>query len=407
MRIKLLIALAGFFESLPLSAMWVGMLKVLSGKKPGENPAVLFLVADPGVWRLDSTITLLKARGIKFEIGMASFGHRMQNRVLAERFISRMSNEGYSVRPLRWYSLRDSMWLHSFKVVIFNHPYKFLNAPVSIPSLRNSVTIYMPYTLGILNEWTHLHFGEKSLRNATFILAESEFVRRAISESAPWAVGKLLTVGFPTINGTSSSTTLASVISQTAHNVLFAPHWTSFTSKSALQASQMRSLINSLNDESGGGKNFKIRLRPHPRMLEHIRGSSSAGVLSTGLESMESSEGVNPVSDFVWSSILITNSSSFLAEYTFTGKPLIYWAPGSSILPKLNQFGRDCLVHQYVAHSVSDLKDLLSDLLLGVDSKRKSREAYREEFIKQYSGGTFEQELVKLMSSIINTKDGK
>jgi hypothetical protein len=179
--------------------------------------------------------------------------------------------------------------------------------------------------------------------------------------------------------------------------VLFAPHWTSFTGPASFQKSAIEELSSGLIAIQGMTSRVNVTLRPHPRLIENLATFFPEGISGLGWDWMQKSIHANPINDFEASGILVTNSLSFIAEFTFTGKPLVFWSRGSEIIGQLSEFGRQCLSVNYVCESREELLLVIRSLFDGHDPKKSSRERFVKEVRQEFSGATFEENLVSLI----------
>jgi hypothetical protein len=246
----------------------------------------------------------------------------------------------------------------------------------------------------------HGNFGRKALQHASRICVETSLIAREVLAAAPWASSRIEIVGYPSINGArmNDKHLLLDVAEQ---GVLFAPHWTSFTSDQSFRESKMTELATGLNSINSLWPGVPIMLRPHPRLLEALTGFLPDGLEALGWSWMKYSSSANPLDDFSLSKILITNSASFVGEFTFTEKPLVFWQEGSEVLPFLNEFGRECLNVNYICSSKEALVQIVSELLAGRDTKLEDRKRFIEGVRKEFKDKTFENLVASIITEIL------
>lgn len=387
---------AMFFESFFFSEMIAPVVRRILRARVRPK-SVLFLMTDPGVWRLGELISHLRTMDYDCRIGVAAFGHSELSTRRSRSLIDSIDPKGPPAKLLRFFSLDDFVWMHSFQYVVFNHPYALLNAPGSIRSLtRASTTIYTPYTVGVMSNPYHGNFGGKVLQYASRICVETSFIAKEVGASASWASSRLSVVGSPGINGNRFRDN-PSTGSNVSMGILFAPHWTPFTSAENFRSSRIIELTAGLGSIHALWPDFPMTLRLHPRLLESLATFLPEGLDALKWSWMRSSSSANPLDDFNFSKILITNSASFVGEFPFTEKPLVFWKEGSEVLPLLNEFGRECLSVNYICDSKETLVDTVSELLAGQDPKLESRLRFIQRIRKEFDGKTFEELVTSLI----------
>ena len=113
----------------------------------------------------------------------------------------------------------------------------------------------------------------------------------------------------------------------------------------------------------------------HPMLLASLSKNSESDRIRQVLVDLQNQENVNFVSgpdfldDVLGSDILVGDISSTLAEYTWTGNPIICTATSL----KLNELGRRVIEKCHVARDADELNQQLTQLLNGVDPKGNHR----------------------------------
>ena len=135
-------------------------------------------------------------------------------------------------------------------------------------------------------------------------------------------------------------------------------------------------------------------VRPHPRME---RGVLEKGIFQTSDEYKEylrqwdilPNARVIPDGDyydiFVSSDVMILDSVSFLAEYQFTGKPLLLLLPENK--RELSELGKKLVSVLYTAsgNDFKTIQEFLKNVENGIDPKREERIVFREEYLNYIS----------------------
>lgn len=80
---------------------------------------------------------------------------------------------------------------------------------------------------------------------------------------------------------------------------------------------------------------------------------------------------------FLYSDAMIHDCSSFITEYLFIKKPVLYIIKDNKMTQRLNDWGKLAHSKLYHAHSISDIKAFLDEIVIGgKDIKREDRELF-------------------------------
>jgi hypothetical protein len=326
----------------------------------GASSSVYLLKGDEQMFRFNALANRLLELGIRVEVIQVNFlagqrpSHATESRGKSEPPTSVKS------RTLKWWSIRDWIESQSMGVIFFSQPYLSSGTLGPIASKRNSYKIYTPYSFGIVENGAELTFGRRTIESAqmltvanTRMLARGNF-RNKQSERV-W--------GYPELGALDKNLSTGSL-----DRILWAPHWTSLSVTSSDVENQLISwgeaLIRAKHQLEGKGLGCVIRVRPHPRILDasnrdRVMAWLRAKVQDGSLESLSTENTV--ATDFNWSSSLVHNSGSFVAEYAATGKPAFFLTENSEVDKNLSVFGRELFAGHYKfrkAHSFD--RDLLN-----------------------------------------------
>lgn len=135
---------------------------------------------------------------------------------------------------------------------------------------------------------------------------------------------------------------------------------------------------------------IQFAFKPHPLLKQSLFKHPDWGIDKTNnyYSSWENIENGfihtdHYVSLFNSSDAMIHDSLSFIAEYLYTGKPVLYTIRNEKVKTKLNTFGQMALEKLYHGYSTEDIIDFLDNIVLhNQDVKKKERENFYEKHLK-------------------------
>ncbi len=285
-------------------------------------------------------------------------------------------------------------------ILFYSRPYndylpKELRPPKMIKTCK---TALIPYgyslmTIGNINlnkwfaDYLSLLFSDNDYSHNYFIQTHKRNIKREIQFS--------YNVGYPYfedlyenlpqyINGKHFFTDIDKF------KVIWTPRWT--TDENA-GGSNFFNYIDLLFDLFVDKEGYSFIFRPHPYALSNY---VSCGLLSEEkkeyyLQRLSNSNnsyydnGKEYLSNFFRADLLITDVSSIIPEFMFTGKPIIFCHNKTKDI--LNSIGMDFCEHVfYNAYSEEDLLRFVNDLKNGVDPLKEEREEYCKKFQQSFQG---------------------
>lgn len=129
---------------------------------------------------------------------------------------------------------------------------------------------------------------------------------------------------------------------------------------------------------------IQIAFKPHPNLRHSLHNHPQWGVEKTEayyaswqqLDNGQLEDG-DYMALFMSSDAMILDSVSFIAEYSYTGKPLLFTERGDHIRTYFNEFGQEMYEKVYKARSSDDILAFIdSTVLAGQDPDREERIGY-------------------------------
>ncbi|AJI56765.1 UDP-N-acetylglucosamine 2-epimerase family protein [Francisella philomiragia] len=103
---------------------------------------------------------------------------------------------------------------------------------------------------------------------------------------------------------------------------------------------------------------------------------------------------------FKQSDAIIHDSASFIAEYIFTNKPMLYLM-NDNTRSNLNAFGNNCLNTATEAWNEEDIKTFIDNLFKNIDNKKDDRNNFIEEYFRNLGENKKSSDIVKIIKKSI------
>ena len=179
---------------------------------------------------------------------------------------------------------------------------------------------------------------------------------------------------------------------QKLKRIIWAPHWTIPTSKSWLgQYSNFLSIANRMKDFIISKPDlYQWAFKPHPLLKHALYQNPDWGKKKTdeyyewwANQSITQLENGDYTDLFMTSDAMIHDSCSFMNEYHFTTKPVLFICHDSEdIIKNLNSMSRDAFRAQYIGTKFEDIDAFLNEQVQkGQDPMLKQRVAFKNKYL--------------------------
>lgn len=235
---------------------------------------------------------------------------------------------------------------------------------------ENHLVYYFPYGM-LLANLPYMHYQLKFYFYCDAIFVESKFRKFLFLIRSPGVFQSVAITGFPKSDLIHLSD--SNHFNKDTNSVVWAPHW-SVDFHKKIHFSTFYQMAQVMLEIAQEFPTINFTMRPHPRLFLELKNSASPQSLHledftnkwNKLENTEISTGGNYTDIFRRSSILVTDSVSFLYEYFGTSKPIINLTPLSA--QNYNYLGKKLVKSCYQAGSKEEIVKLLKNIVvLGAD----------------------------------------
>lgn len=361
---------------------------------------VVFFVIHESVWKYDEIYRLMDEDS-RFEpviliCPYTPFGDEVMLRDM-ERAYRAFSDQGLNVK--KSYDTESDQWIDvketlSPDIVFFTNPWNLTKKEFLIENYLDRLTCYVPY--GFKNSYLYEAHFNKPMQNLTWRFFVETTIHKALAEKYSRNEGcNVIVTGFPGMDRLlikSKTDTSPWKIKDSKHKkVIWAPHHTIPNYGATLDystflkyAEYMFEIANTYKDK------IQLAFKPHPILRSKLEQDSVWGKKRTddyferwaNLENGILVEG-SYITLFETSDALLNDSSSFVIEYLYTGKPMLFLLESEEVLNRFNEVGDKAISHSYIARNTKEIVSFLNDVVIDDnDIHEKERQSFFEGIIK-------------------------
>ncbi len=361
-----------------------------------DKCSVVFFLQTPSVWKYDALYRKLEA-STEFEpiIVISPYNVHINYdkqecfRVMhqTEEFAQKMGYHyvsAYNWEKNRW---RDIKKEYHPDIVFFTKPYKDTLPQYHIYNYGDALTLYLPYGF-FGSRLFHNNFGLpfhsllwKSMLETDLYIPYAKQYGKSHGDNVE-IVGAL---GMENLmNPDYNAKDVWKQQAKKKKRIIWAPHHTIdylFNSSNFLgYCDDMLRLAEKYHDQ------IQIAFKPHPVLkfkLINVWGIERTEEYYqrwTNLSNGQLEQG-DYIDLFKTSDAMIHDSISFMAEYLYAQKPVLFQIRDEKVKEEFNSFGQMCLDQHYLAYSIEETEKFIREVVIaGKDPKK----AEREQFYKQY-----------------------
>lgn len=359
-------------------------------KQSRQRPInVIFIVEMLSAWKAESVFRIMQASPIFFPIILVVKleGREAVAAVELERSISYMKNQGYPYNVLgRQDSSGGITTLESLKpdLVFFSNPHKIVPDEVYQIAFRRWLSCYIPYSHQVSKYDDYRAQYNQEFHNKMWKIFAPHAYEIKIFEEHSYAKGRNVVLsGYPPCKVLAENRVQGPFTRKDSSqlHIIWAPHHTIAYSDLPYSnflriAEQMRALVKKYSHV------IKWSFKPHPLLKQslsvHPEWKETVNDYYDWWRSQENTAIVEGDYKelFIISDAMIHDSGSFLAEYLYLNKPVMYIWSSANLPDYFNEFGCKALQVCERGDSVDDIENFIARLIRGVDLQHKPREEF-------------------------------
>jgi len=290
----------------------------------------------------------------------------------------------YDWKNLKWRNIKK---IYKPDIVFFTKPYKDTLRAYHIYNFLDALTLYVPYSMNN-SKMFHNNYGLPFQSLLWKLLLETDYHKHYAEMYEKCGGENVEVVGALVMEKLMQADykpeDVWKPLVKKKKRIIWAPHHTVdylFNSSNFLiYCEDMLRLAEEYKDE------VQFAFKPHPVLkfkLINIWGLDKTEAYYNRWASMENGqiEQGDYIDLFKTSDAMIHDSISFMTEYLFAQKPVLFQIRNEKLRDEFNVFGQLCLEQHYHAHSIEETEQFIREVVIaGKDPKKEER----EQFYKQY-----------------------
>lgn len=383
---------------------------ILDNIKKKERINVVFFVMNIGMWKSDCLFRLLM-KNPRFNPCIVSFFYPNDSieyqKYVQDSLSSYFSSKGFPYRNC--YDFKKNEWLNlqtlNPDIIFYAQPYNCGYERYLIEALwTSSIFAYIPYCLEMENIEI---FHNLLLQNIAWKLFYPTKFHRDQEQKLSHNKGKNIVVcGYSMADYfLSKEEANPSIWPQKNHSikrVIWAPHHTILPTDT-LQYSNFMEMAEPMLDLARKYRGLvQFAFKPHPRLMPKLFDLWGKDKTMEYYNAWRSGPNTTFVEGdyvdlFKSSDALIHDCSSFMGEYLYTGKPLMFVAK-PCFEKVLNDFGMMCFECHYKGNTIESIKEFIDNVVIGgIDPMKEARCKFFNELLLPPNNCTVAQNIYNIM----------
>jgi len=394
--------------------------KALKQIKSKSKIRVVFFLIHHTAWKYEGVYRLME-RDKRFDpivliCPFITLGHDFMTKVMNQSFDTFKKN-GYQV--IKALDETTGIWLNvkeeiNPEIVCFTNPWNITRPEYQIRNFLDTLTCYVPYGY----ETSHLH--EAYYNGEMMNLVWKFFIENNIHKELSRKYSRnnstnVVVTGYPGMDkfliGGFSPRDVWKLKDKKFKRIIWAAHHTIPGLGASLDYSTFLDYSEVMLQFADQFKeDIQIAFKPHPKLRENLSKDEVWGKLKTDeyyqkwseLDNGQLEEG-EYLDLFFTSDALIHDCGSFVVEYLYTGKPVLYLFRDDQITERFNEVGKMALSKFYSGKNNHDIEKFINEVVIGNrDSLKEERNYFFESVIKPPNNITASENIFKSIVSEIS-----
>lgn len=386
----------------------------LKGK---DSCRVIFFLQTPSVWKYDTLYRKLAASDYFEPLVVVSpynvhinYDRQECFRVMhqTEEFARKMGYNYLSAYNWESNEWRDIKKEYGPDIVFFTKPYKDTLPQYHIYNFGDTLTLYAPYGF-FGSRLFHNNFGLPFHSLLWKSMLETDFYRQYAEQYGKSHGDNVEIVGALGVENLMNPDYQPKDVWKSQNNkkkrIIWAPHHTIdylFNSSNFLNyCEDMLQIAGKYKEE------IQIAFKPHPVLkfkLINIWGLEKTEEYYNRWAQLDNGqiEQGDYIDLFKTSDAMIHDSVSFMAEYIYAKKPVLFQIRDEKVKEEFNSFGQLCLEQHYLAYSIEETEQFIRDVVIaGNDPKKESREQFYKDYLYPKDGIMPSEKIFNILKNAI------
>ena len=387
-----------------------------------ERIKVVFFLIHESVWKYEELYKLMEKDNrfdpIVVVCPYITFGEETMLREMRQTF-NAFINRNYNV--IKTLNEETGKWINVNKeiqpdIIFFTNPWKITRSDYLLQNYKDTLTCYVPY--GFKNSYLYEAHFNKEMQNFVWKFFLETDIHKKLSQqySRNKSVNTLVT-GYPGMDKflqkDYQSVDVWKIKDKKIKRIIWAPHHTIPGMGATLDYSTFLKYYDFMFEIAVKYQDtVQIAFKPHPVLRAKLSKEEVWGKEKTdkyyqkwaGLSNGQLHEG-EYIDLFLTSDGMIHDSSSFVIEYLYTNKPVMFLAQDELIADRFNEIGKMALSNLYLGKSQEDIEKFIINVIVdGNDLMQKDRVHFFNTIVKPPNNITASENIFNFLKSEIFEK---
>lgn len=407
-----------FFEKRKIRILEKNQKEIVKQVQGKSRIKVAFLLINQSMWKYEKLYFLLKKDSrfepVVFICPFTLYGSVIQEQEMEQAF-ENFKNKGYQVVKTK---NENGIFLDIKKtfqpdLVFFSNPWNHSLPQYLIHNFLDVLTGYVPYGFKNSNLFQE-HFNKQTQNYCwKFFLETSTHQKLAVQYSFRKGRNTVVT-GFPGtdifLDKTYQPKPVWKKQEKLKKRIIWAPHHSVSGDQKLLDYSTFMKYADFMLEIAERFKDqLQIAFKPHPSLRgtlnkNHIWGEERTTAYYNTWKNLPNGqlEEGEYIDLFLESDAMIHDSGSFLIEYFFVKKPVLYLINSEKSKEQYNELGKKALEHLPLGYSKQDILEFINQVLVGKDEFKEKRNLFFEKNLKPPHNQTASENIYQYICNQFN-----
>ncbi len=373
--------------------------------KQKDKINVIFLVIHNAVWKYEEVYKLLD-EDPTFDVRVVVVPLVRNNEGQLDNYYQTLNyfkNNKYNT--IGSFDEENKEWLDIKSItnpdlVFFTNPHKLTFDKYYITNFLDKLTCYVPYAFVVIHSISS-HYNQPFHHYLWKHFIETKKHKHFSKKFQLRLNANTLISGFPGLDKIYSNNYLPknpwkNSSNQKTIKIIWAPHHTIKGQGSGLDYSSFNNYFDFFMSSLKNNQNIQIAFKPHPLLKEKLYLDKDWGQEKTDAYynkwdeldngQLEESEYIDL---FYYSDAMIMDSASFIVEYLYFDKPILFTKIDDQVLERFNSFGQEVFNYMYQASNEVEVNEFITEIVLeGNDELKDERNKFLKQVVLPQNGKT-------------------
>lgn len=393
--------------------------KALKKVKGKEKIKVVFFLIHESVWKYESVYQLMEEDKrfdpIVVVCPYTLYGNDVMLKEMNQAYET-FKKKGYQV--IKSFIEETGEWINVKKeirpdIVCFTNPWSVTRPEYLIENYPHTLSCYVPY--GFKNSYLYQAHFNLPMQNSVWKFFLETDIHKKLSRKYSNIKGvNTIVTGYPGLDKFLQKdyqpVDVWKIKDKNIKRIIWAPHHTIQGMGATLDYSTFLKYAESMLEIADRYKNsVQIAFKPHPVLRAKLSTEEVWGKEKTDIYYQKWAELSNGqlhegeyIDLFLTSEGMIHDSSSFVIEYLYTKKPVMFLISDDSISDRFNEIGKMALSHLYQGKRSGDIEYFLNDVILnGNDFMQNERIQFFNSIVKPPNNVTASENIYNYLKNTL------